>query len=80
MDGSQLLSVEKYAASEVSTAFSERSRWPPLTRMLMSGEVSGEPPRELNMKEKFDRWYVQNFAKAFEPSRSRLIANGYVGW
>lgn len=35
---------------------SERSRWPPLTRMLMSGELSGEPPRELTMKEKFDRW------------------------
>ncbi|EER24365.1 hypothetical protein D8B26_005327 [Coccidioides posadasii str. Silveira] len=36
----------------------ERARWPPLTRMLMSGEMSGEPPRDLTMKEKFDRWMV----------------------
>ncbi|EFE41301.1 hypothetical protein TRV_03949 [Trichophyton verrucosum HKI 0517] len=26
--------------------------------MLMSGEMSGDPPRNLNMKEKFDRWYA----------------------
>jgi len=37
---------------------SERARWPPLTRMLMSGEMSGERPKELNMREKFDRWMV----------------------
>lgn len=36
----------------------ERSRWPPLTRMLMSGEMSAEEPRELNMKEKINRWMV----------------------
>ncbi|EEP75682.1 NADPH oxidase [Uncinocarpus reesii 1704] len=36
----------------------ERARWPPLTRMLMSGEMSGEPPRDMTMKEKFDRWMV----------------------
>ncbi|KAF2751829.1 hypothetical protein M011DRAFT_394486 [Sporormia fimetaria CBS 119925] len=36
----------------------ERSRWPPLTRMLMSGEMSDEKPRELFLKEKIDRWMV----------------------
>ncbi|KAF2641424.1 hypothetical protein P280DRAFT_312893 [Massarina eburnea CBS 473.64] len=36
----------------------ERSRWPPLTRMLMSGEMSDEKPRELYLKEKIDRWMV----------------------
>lgn len=36
----------------------ERSRWPPLTRMLMSGEMSGEPPRNLTAKERFDVWMV----------------------
>lgn len=35
---------------------SERARWPPLTTMLMSGEMSGVKPRELTPKEKFDRW------------------------
>ncbi|OAL65538.1 NADPH oxidase [Trichophyton rubrum] len=38
----------------------ERSRIPPLARMLMSGEMSGDPPRSLNMKEKFDRWMVND--------------------
>lgn len=36
----------------------ERSRWPPLTRMLMSGEMTDEAPRELYLKEKIDRWMV----------------------
>ncbi|KAH7095043.1 NADPH oxidase B [Paraphoma chrysanthemicola] len=36
----------------------ERSRWPPLTRMLMSGEMSDERPRQLTRKEKFDVWMV----------------------
>lgn len=64
MDGSQLLSIEKLPEQQATT-FSERSRWPPLTRMLMSGEVSGEPLRELNLKEKFDRWYVQIIMSCF---------------
>jgi NADPH oxidase 2 len=45
-------------AGSVFTATSERARWPPLTRMLMSGEMSGEPPRDLTMKERFDVWMV----------------------
>ncbi|KAF2196385.1 hypothetical protein GQ43DRAFT_476373 [Delitschia confertaspora ATCC 74209] len=36
----------------------ERSRWPPLTRMLMSGEMTDEAPRQLYLKEKIDRWMV----------------------
>ncbi|MCJ1471495.1 hypothetical protein MMC13_000134 [Lambiella insularis] len=41
-----------------STKSDERSRYPPLTRMLMSGEMSGEPPRDLTMTEKIQRWMV----------------------
>jgi hypothetical protein len=41
-----------------SSRVSERARWPQLTRMLMSGEMSGEVVKELNMREKFDRWMV----------------------
>jgi hypothetical protein len=41
-----------------SQPVSERSRWPPLTRMLMSGEMSGEKPRDLSSREKFDRWMI----------------------
>ncbi|KAF3005072.1 hypothetical protein E8E13_009608 [Curvularia kusanoi] len=36
----------------------ERSRWPPLTRMLMSGEMSEEKGRQLTRKERFDVWMV----------------------
>ena len=35
----------------------ERSRWPPLTRMLMAGEVSSDPPREMYFSEKVSVWY-----------------------
>jgi NADPH oxidase len=41
-----------------SLKVSERARWPPLTRMLMSGEMSGERPKDLNARERFDRWMV----------------------
>lgn len=55
----------------------ERSRIPPLARMLMSGEMSGDPPRSLNMKEKFDRWY----ALSTWPDDDVFLANvGTAGW
>lgn len=37
---------------------SERSRWTPLTRMLLSGEMTQERQKELSAREKFDRWMV----------------------
>ncbi|RDW73693.1 hypothetical protein BP5796_07135 [Coleophoma crateriformis] len=52
-------------SSTASTRVSERSRWPPLTRMLMSGEMSGERPRELNTRERFDRWMVNEGYRRF---------------
>ncbi|KAI9772020.1 MAG: hypothetical protein M1840_001308 [Geoglossum simile] len=36
---------------------SERSRWPPLTRMMMSGDIP-EGQKELVLKDKIDRWMV----------------------
>ena len=36
----------------------ERARMPPLARMLMSGEMSGEAPRDLTPREKIERWMV----------------------
>ena len=52
--------MEKTVSDRSSTwsGASERSRWPPLTRMLMSGEMSGEAPRDLTWMEKLDRWMV----------------------
>ena len=37
---------------------SERSRWPPLAKMMMSAEVVTEAPKPLTPRQKFDRWYV----------------------
>jgi NADPH oxidase len=37
---------------------SERSRWTPLTRMLLSGEMTQEVQKALSPREKFDRWMV----------------------
>lgn len=37
---------------------SERSRWTPLTRMLLSGEMTQEKQQELTTREKFDRWMI----------------------
>jgi NADPH oxidase len=44
-----------YAGSEKP---SERSRWTPLTRMLLSGEMTQEKQKELSSRERFDRWMV----------------------
>lgn len=37
---------------------SERARWTPLTRMLLSGEMTQEKQQELSTREKFDRWMI----------------------
>lgn len=50
---------------------SERTRSTPLVRILLSGEVSGEAPRELNLRERFDRWMVN------ERSR-RLFVGSFI--
>jgi hypothetical protein len=37
---------------------SERSRWTPLTRMLLSGEMTQERQKELSPRERFDKWMI----------------------
>ncbi|OBT94757.1 hypothetical protein VE01_06231 [Pseudogymnoascus verrucosus] len=44
---------------------SERSRWPPLTRMLMSGEMNAEAKREYNWKEQYNKWMVNEGYRRF---------------
>ncbi|CZT00317.1 related to NADPH oxidase 1 [Rhynchosporium agropyri] len=58
---------KSYARNSVSSMIrvSERARWPPLTRMLMSGEMSGEKPKDFTMREKFDRWMVNEGYRRF---------------
>ncbi|KAL8711072.1 MAG: hypothetical protein Q9220_004453 [cf. Caloplaca sp. 1 TL-2023] len=40
-----------------------RTRFPPLTRILMSGEMSSIPPRQLRLVEKLDRWVANKGAR-----------------
>ncbi|KAG8405765.1 hypothetical protein J3458_021699 [Metarhizium acridum] len=47
-----------YYYSGVSERPSERSRWTPLTRMLLSGEMTQEKQQDLSTREKFDRWMI----------------------
>ena len=37
---------------------SERSRWTPLTRMLLSGEMTQEKQQELSKADRFGRWMI----------------------
>lgn len=47
----------------------ERSRWTPLTRMLLSGEMTQEKQKELTSREKFDRWMVNEGYRRLYVSR-----------
>lgn len=49
------MGYEEYESYERQT---ERSRWTPLTRMLLSGEMTQEKQQELTNREKFDRWMI----------------------
>jgi len=55
---SDIVSLYDDKLDRSSSQRSERSRAPPLARMLMSGEISGEPIRDLTMMEKVQRWMV----------------------
>ncbi|KAI6247184.1 Superoxide-generating NADPH oxidase heavy chain subunit A [Erysiphe necator] len=55
----------RQSVASVSSVKSERSRWPPLTRMLMSGELSNNAPKELSNRERFDRWMVNEGYRRF---------------
>lgn len=69
----------------VSSGKLERARWTPLTRMLMSGEMSGEPPRGLTWRERFSRWLAQQgaqhlFVFMFVVVHSMIFAFGFINY
>lgn len=71
--------------SSISSGKPERARWPPLTRMLMSGEMSGEPPRDLTWREKVSRWLAQRGAQhlfifMFATVHSMIFAFGFINY
>lgn len=62
-----------------------RSRSTPLTRMLMSGEMSAEPPRALTWREKFSRWLAHQgsqhlFLFMFAVVHSMIFAFGFINY
>ena len=50
-------------SNTVASERSLRTRLPPLTRILMSGEMATTPPRKLRLVEKIDRWAANDGAK-----------------
>jgi hypothetical protein len=63
----------------------ERSRWPPLSRMLMSGEVTDEPWREMTWKENFDVWMINEgwrrlFVGVFVLLHAMVFAFGFMNY
>ncbi|CAK7205868.1 hypothetical protein SEUCBS139899_008648 [Sporothrix eucalyptigena] len=64
---------------------SERSRWTPLTRMLLSGEMTQEKQKELTNREKFDRWMINEgyrrfFVFVFMVLHGMVFAFGFVNY
>ncbi|ERT00878.1 NADPH oxidase [Sporothrix schenckii 1099-18] len=64
---------------------SERSRWTPLTRMLLSGEMTQEKQKELTNREKFDRWMINEgyrrfFVFVFMLLHGMVFAFGFVNY
>ncbi|KAI4161045.1 MAG: hypothetical protein LQ342_005208 [Letrouitia transgressa] len=62
-----------------------RSRWPPLTRMIMSGEMSSEPPRDLRFNEKIDRWLANEGSRVllvftFAVVHAMIFAFGFLNY
>lgn len=72
-------------SSSTYSSAEERARLSPLTRMLMSGEVSGEAPRNLTIWEKYDRWMVNEgsrrlFVFVFIFVHSQVFAFGFINY
>lgn len=51
----------------MSSVVSERSRWPPLAKVIMTPEVVLETKKELTPMQRFDRWWF-------------LLGPGRCGW
>ena len=67
------------------SVMSERSRLPPLARMLMSGEMNGETVRELTLSEKIERWMVNEgsrrvFIGLFALAHAMIFAFGFMNY
>ncbi|KAI4125410.1 MAG: hypothetical protein LQ338_004272 [Usnochroma carphineum] len=64
---------------------SVRTRLPPLTRILLSGEMSMTPPRRLRLVEKIDRWAANEgsrflFLATFVVVHAMVFAFGFLNY
>ncbi|KAI4109208.1 MAG: hypothetical protein L6R37_000639 [Teloschistes peruensis] len=77
---------KKLARSDtVASERSLRTRLPPLTRILMSGEMSTVPPRQLRLVEKIDRWAANDgsrflFLATFAVVHAMVFAFGFLNY
>ncbi|KAL6249345.1 hypothetical protein RBB50_003198 [Rhinocladiella similis] len=74
-----------YAGASTMTTMVERTRSTELMRILLSGEVSGEAPRQLTPREKFNRWMVNEgsrrlFVFTFILVHCMLYAFGFMNY
>ncbi|KAI3325526.1 ferric reductase NAD binding domain-containing protein [Xylariaceae sp. AK1471] len=74
-----------YGAGQYGEKPSERSRWTPLTRMLLSGEMTQERQKDLTMREKFDKWMINEgyrrfFVFVFVFLHALVFAFGFVNY
>ena len=78
--------IDKFDDDTSSTySITERSRWPPLTRMLMSGDFSSQPPRPLSIRDKLNRWMVNEghrrlFVLIFALAHMMVFAFGFLNY
>lgn len=57
-----------YGYADYGEKPSERARWTPLTRMLLSGEMTQEKQKELTMRERFDKWMInEGYRRLYVP-------------
>ncbi|KAH8668388.1 ferric reductase NAD binding domain-containing protein [Xylariales sp. PMI_506] len=77
--------MSNYAYSDYGEKQTERSRWTPLTRMLLSGEMTQERQKELSSRERFERWMVNEgyrrfFVFVFMALHAMVFAFGAVNY
>ena len=85
MDSKDPFVFEKSKTASIYSNKSERARTTELSRILANGEVSNEPERDLTMKEKIDRWFVNEGARRvfigiFMLAHAMIFAFGFANY
>lgn len=74
------MSYYQYSESSGYEKPSERSRWTPLTRILLSGQMTQERQKELSGRERFDRWMVnEGYRRLYVALERSMPSSTFVG-